>query len=35
MMWPSLFLLTNLGLKSTWSDISIATLYYFQGPLTW
>jgi hypothetical protein len=34
--WPSLSLLTNLGLKPSLSDISIATLAYpFGGTLTW
>jgi hypothetical protein len=35
MKWPSLSLLSNLGLKSTLSDISIATPVYFLGPLAW
>jgi hypothetical protein len=33
MKCPSLFLLNNLGLKSTLSDISIATPAYFGRPL--
>jgi hypothetical protein len=33
MKWPSLSLLTNLGLKSTLSDISIATTACFEEPL--
>jgi hypothetical protein len=32
---PSLSLLINVGLKSTLSEISIATLACFRGPLAW
>jgi hypothetical protein len=32
---PSLSHLTNVGLKSTLSEVSIATLACFQGPLAW
>jgi hypothetical protein len=32
---PSLSLLINVGLKSTLSEISIATPACFQGPLAW
>jgi hypothetical protein len=34
MKCPSLSCLTNVSLKSTFSNISIATPAYFQGPLT-
>jgi hypothetical protein len=27
--------LINVSLKSTWSEMSIATLFCFGGPLTW
>jgi hypothetical protein len=33
MEWPSLSCLINVGLKSTLSEISIATPACFQGPL--
>jgi hypothetical protein len=32
---PSLYHLINVGLKSTWSEISIATPACFQGQLAW
>jgi hypothetical protein len=32
---PSLFRFINVSLKSTLSEISIATPAYFQGPLAW
>jgi hypothetical protein len=32
---PSLSHLINVGLKSTLSEISIATSAYFRGPLAW
>jgi hypothetical protein len=32
---PSFSPLINVGLKSTLSEISIATLTCFQGPLAW
>jgi hypothetical protein len=32
---PSLSHFLNVGLKSTLSEISIATPAYFQGPLAW
>jgi hypothetical protein len=33
--WPPLSLLTNVNLKSTLSNVSIATPAYFQGQLAW
>jgi hypothetical protein len=35
MKCPSLSYLTNVRLKSTLSDITIATSALFQGPLAW
>jgi hypothetical protein len=35
MEYPSLSHLTNVGLKSTLSEISIATPACFWGPLAW
>jgi hypothetical protein len=35
MVCPSLSHLINVGVKSTLSEISIATPAYFQGPLAW
>jgi hypothetical protein len=35
MEYPSLSHLINVGLKSTLSEISIATLACFVGPLAW
>jgi hypothetical protein len=32
---PFVFHLINVGLKSTLSEINIATPAYFQGPLAW
>jgi hypothetical protein len=35
MQWPSLSHLINVGLKSTLSELSIATPACFWGPLAW